>query len=156
VEHLRWLTLKYPLPKDKRIALAKLYYEVCVLPGMQMDVVSSCMDTLAMLVRSKRKLSIDDLRLPWKPVYRLLKKDLFLKRRQFEIRSAPPLCSVKLFIETPYSARQRTRWALLQRLQGDSFTQHVLMKCCKNLCPASSEVISMYVALPYIPAAWLT
>ena len=59
-----------------------------------MDVASSCMDTLSMLVRSKRKLSINDLRLPWKPVYRLLKKDLFLKRRQFEIRSASPLCDV--------------------------------------------------------------
>ena len=145
----RWLTLKYPLPKDKRIALAKLYYEVCVIPGMQMDVVTSCMDTLSMLVRSKRKLSVDDLRLPWKPAYKLLKKDLFLKRRQFEIRSAPPLRNVKLFIETPHPARQRTRWASSRRLQGDSFTQHVLMKCCKNLCPASSAVISMYATFPH-------
>lgn len=118
-----------------------------------MDVVSSCMDTLSMLVRSKRKLSVDDLRLPWKPIYKLLKKDLFLKRRQFEIRSAPPLCSVKLFIETPHPARRRTRWASLRRPQEDSFTQHVLMKCCKNLCPASLEVISMYAALPHIPTA---
>src|SRR5258708_16008277 len=114
---------------------------------MQMDVVSSCMDTLCMLVRSKRKLSINDLRLPWKPVYRLLKKDLFLKRRQFEIRSAPPLFNVKRCIETPHPARQRTRWASSPRLQEDSFIQHVSMKCCKNLCPASLEVISMY-ALP--------
>ena len=112
-----------------------------------MDVVSSCMDTLSILVRSKRKLSINDLRLPWKPVYRLLKKDLFLKRRQFEIRSAPPLFDVKLCIETPHPARQRTRWASSPRPQEDSFIQHVLMKCCKNLCLASLEVISMYALL---------
>lgn len=55
------------------------------MPGMPADVVSACMDTLAMLTRSKKKLSIEDLRLPWRPVYDILSRDLFLKRRQFEI-----------------------------------------------------------------------
>lgn len=78
--------LKYPIPKDKRIALAKLYYHVCTTPGMPMHVVSTCSDNLQMLTRSKKKLSVEDMRLPWKPVYRILSKDLFLTRRQFEIR----------------------------------------------------------------------
>jgi hypothetical protein len=61
---------------------------VCVVPGMPTDTVSACMDTLAMLTRSKKKISIDDLRLPWKPIYDILSRDLFLKRRQFEYKYA--------------------------------------------------------------------
>lgn len=39
----------------------------------------------ASLFRSKKKLSIKDLRLPWKPIYELLKGDLFMPRRQFDM-----------------------------------------------------------------------
>lgn len=44
------------------------------------------METLAMLTRSKKKLSVEDLRLPWRPVYDILSRDLFLRRRQYEYR----------------------------------------------------------------------
>ncbi|KAG8841853.1 hypothetical protein FRB91_004632, partial [Serendipita sp. 411] len=79
-----WMELKYPLPRKKRIALAKLFYQICVVPGMPHDTVSACMDTFSMLTRSKKKLGIQDLRLPWRPVYDILSRDLFFKRRQFE------------------------------------------------------------------------
>ena len=78
--------LKYPMPKEKRVALVKLYYEVAVVPGMPMHVVATAVDSIQLLTRSKNKLSIKDLRLPWRAVYDVLKKDLFLSRRQFEIR----------------------------------------------------------------------
>ena len=55
---------------------------------MPADTVSSCMETLAMLTRSKKKLSIDDIRLDWRPVYNILSRDLFLRRRQYEYRYA--------------------------------------------------------------------
>ncbi|KAG8998807.1 hypothetical protein FRB90_012229 [Tulasnella sp. 427] len=77
--------LKYPIPKPKRIALAKLYFGLCVTPGMPLHVVNTSLDTLNFLLRSKKKLSVDDMRLPWKPIYHILSKDLFLSRRQFEI-----------------------------------------------------------------------
>jgi proteasome activator subunit 4 len=77
--------LKYPLPKEKRIKLARLYFDICVTPGMPLHIVSTCSDTLAVLIRSKKKLSVEDLRLPWKPIFDILEKDLFLSRRQFEI-----------------------------------------------------------------------
>ncbi|KAG8915862.1 hypothetical protein FRC00_010753 [Tulasnella sp. 408] len=80
--------LKYPIPKPKRIALAKVYFDICVTSGMPLHVVNTCLDTLNFLLRSKKKLSVDDLRLPWKPIYHILSKDLFLSRRQFEIRRA--------------------------------------------------------------------
>ena len=78
--------LKYPIPKEKRIALAKIYFHVCTTPGMPTHIISACSDNLQTLTRSKKKLSIDDLRLPWKPIYNVLSKDLFLTRRQYEIR----------------------------------------------------------------------
>ena len=74
------------MPKEKRIALAKLYLELCVTPGMPTHILASCSDTLHSLIRSKSKLTVDDMRLPWKDLYLILKKELFLSRRQFEIR----------------------------------------------------------------------
>ena len=87
--------LKYPIPKEKRIALIKVYYHICTTPGMPTHIVSTCSDNLQVLTRSKKKLSIEDLRLPWKPVYNILNKDLFLTRRQFEIGCVMVLCGQK-------------------------------------------------------------
>lgn len=78
--------LKYPIPKEKRIRLAQVYFHICTTPGMSTTIVSTCSDSLQVLTRSKKKLSIDDLRFPWTPIYRILSKDLFLTRRQYEIR----------------------------------------------------------------------
>ncbi|KAG8908485.1 hypothetical protein FRB99_005843 [Tulasnella sp. 403] len=80
-----WRMLKYPIPKEKRISIAKVYFNICVTPGMPLHVVGTCLETLNALIRSKKKLTVDDMRLPWKPIYRILSKDLFLTRRQFEI-----------------------------------------------------------------------
>lgn len=79
-----WVRLKYPIPKDKRILLCQLYFAICTTPGMSTQVVAACADTLQFLTRSHKKLSIEDMRLPWKPIYNILKKDLFLSRREFE------------------------------------------------------------------------
>ncbi|KAI0768547.1 hypothetical protein BD413DRAFT_614418 [Trametes elegans] len=76
-----WCMLKYPIPKEKRIAIIKIYFHVCTTPGMPSHIVAACSDGLQVLSRSKKKLSIDDLRLPWMPIYKILSKDLFLTRR---------------------------------------------------------------------------
>ncbi|TFK30307.1 hypothetical protein FA15DRAFT_662249 [Coprinopsis marcescibilis] len=83
-----WNTLKYPLPKDKRIQLAKLYYNLSLVPGMSMQVVAACADGFKMLTKSKNKITVEDMRLPWKPIDRILRQDLFLSRRQFEYTQA--------------------------------------------------------------------
>ncbi|KZT06355.1 uncharacterized protein LAESUDRAFT_653878 [Laetiporus sulphureus 93-53] len=80
-----WFMLKYPIPKEKRIATAKLYFNVCTTPGMPNHVVAAGCDALYLLTRSKNKLSIWDMRFPWKPIFNILSKDLFMTRRQFEI-----------------------------------------------------------------------
>lgn len=79
--------LKYPIPKEKRIAMVKLYLEIATTPGMPMKVLSVAAEGVNYLTRSKRKLKIDDLRLPWKPIYKIIEKELFLCRRKFEIKS---------------------------------------------------------------------
>ncbi|KAF9056646.1 hypothetical protein BJ165DRAFT_1522537 [Panaeolus papilionaceus] len=79
-----WMMLKYPLPKDRRVALAKLYFHLSVTPGMSTEMVSTCADAFKTLTKSKHKITIDDMRLPWKPIYDILGQDLFLSRRQFE------------------------------------------------------------------------
>ncbi|RXW16590.1 hypothetical protein EST38_g9267 [Candolleomyces aberdarensis] len=79
-----WMMLKYPLPKEKRIRLAKLYFSLSVVPGTSTQVVAVCADAFKVLTRSKKKISIEDIRIPWKPIFDILKHDLFLSRRQFE------------------------------------------------------------------------
>lgn len=64
--------------------LAKLYYHLSLVPGMPTQVVAVCADAFKLLTKSKHKISVDDLRLPWKPIDRILRPDLFLSRRQFE------------------------------------------------------------------------
>ncbi|KAI9438389.1 hypothetical protein F5148DRAFT_883735 [Russula earlei] len=80
-----WSYLKYPIPKEKRILLVDLYYSMCTMPGMPLHVIATCSDALENLTRSKNKLSIGDIRLPWLPILDILRHDLFLTRRQFEV-----------------------------------------------------------------------
>ncbi|THV06091.1 hypothetical protein K435DRAFT_44420 [Dendrothele bispora CBS 962.96] len=79
-----WTMLKYPIPKEKRVAIAKIYFYLSITPGMPTQVVATCADGFKVLTQSKKKMTIDDLRLPWKPIYKILSEDLFLNRRQFE------------------------------------------------------------------------
>ncbi|KAJ7597613.1 hypothetical protein C8J56DRAFT_1001469 [Mycena floridula] len=84
-----WSWLKYPAPKEKRIILAKLYFHMSITPGMTGQRLGNCADIFRTLTRSKNKLSIEDMRLPWKPLYEMLKNDLFYSRRQFELSQLP-------------------------------------------------------------------
>jgi proteasome activator subunit 4 len=78
--------LKYPIPKEKRIRLAKIYFHLATTPGLSANVLAICADGFRVLTRSKKKLTIVDMRLPWKSLYNILSQDLFLTRRQFEYR----------------------------------------------------------------------
>src|SRR5258705_55114 len=77
-----WLMLKHPLPKDRRIGLAKLYFHISITPGMPTHIIAICADGFTKLTHSKHKVKIDDMRLPWKPIYDILSQGLFLTRRQ--------------------------------------------------------------------------
>ncbi|KLO18849.1 hypothetical protein SCHPADRAFT_819201 [Schizopora paradoxa] len=89
-EHLmRWMYLKYPIPTPKRVALVKLYYEIATQPCMSRYVISNIISSLSVLTKSKKKITISDIRLPWKPIYDILSKNLFIPRRVYKPSHLP-------------------------------------------------------------------
>jgi proteasome activator subunit 4 len=90
--------MRYPVPKSTRAKLACMYYELCLLPGLEPRVIRSWADMLSRLLASKpdqkRKLEAKDLQLPWQPLWRALQKELWPKRRLHDPKSASLLhCS---------------------------------------------------------------
>ena len=80
-----WSMLGYPIPKEKRKRLAILYFHICTTPGMPYHILAACTENFQTLLQSKKKLDINDMRLPWKPIFKIMNKNLWLTRRQFEI-----------------------------------------------------------------------
>lgn len=72
------------MQKSTRAKLVRLYYELCILPGIEARVVRSWADMLSRLLASKagkRKLEATDLQLPWKPLWVALQKELWAMKR---------------------------------------------------------------------------
>lgn len=73
------------MPTTTRAKLVRLYYELCILPGVEPRVIRSWADMLSRLLANKpgqsRKLEINDLQLPWQPLWRVLQKELWPKDR---------------------------------------------------------------------------
>ena len=77
--------MRYPMPKALRSKLVTLYYELCVLPGIEARVTREWADMLSRLISnssgSKPKLEATDLQLSWKPLWRALQRELWPKTR---------------------------------------------------------------------------
>lgn len=75
--------MRYPMPKTTRAKLVRFYYELCVMPGIEPRVIRSWADMLSRLLSTKpgmkRKLEAEDLELSWKPLWRVLQKELWPK-----------------------------------------------------------------------------
>jgi proteasome activator subunit 4 len=80
-----WLLMRYPMPKATRAKLVRLYYELCLVPGLEPRITRNWADMISRLVANKaglrRKLEASDLELPWKPLWRALQKELWPKKR---------------------------------------------------------------------------
>ncbi|KAJ1028660.1 hypothetical protein NDA16_001826 [Ustilago loliicola] len=76
------LSLKYPILRKTRARLARLYYELAVLPGLNTRCIELAANMCMTLIENKKKLDIKDLVLPWRPLYNILEKELFPKRRR--------------------------------------------------------------------------
>ncbi|TFK23084.1 ARM repeat-containing protein [Coprinopsis marcescibilis] len=78
-----WLLMLYPIHKSTRSKLVRLYYELCLLPGVEVRQIRTYADTLARLIGSKypglRKLDPADLELPWEPLWLAIEKELYSK-----------------------------------------------------------------------------
>lgn len=76
------LSLKYPVQRATRAKLARLYYHLTVLPGMEARIAEVTAKMCMTLLDGKRRSSIADLVLPWRPLYTLLERELFPKQRK--------------------------------------------------------------------------
>ncbi|OCK79895.1 hypothetical protein K432DRAFT_405169 [Lepidopterella palustris CBS 459.81] len=69
-----WLSLKFDLPRDTRIKLAKLYYELALAPGLDYLVAERFASMFMVLTKRKHYLRPGkDLVLDWRPLFRELK-----------------------------------------------------------------------------------
>ncbi|GJN88228.1 hypothetical protein Rhopal_001193-T1 [Rhodotorula paludigena] len=76
------MSLKYPMKRDVRAKLARLYFDISVLPGMDARLVDIAVNQAIALLEPKKKIDISDLQLPWRPIYAILEKELFPKQRK--------------------------------------------------------------------------
>lgn len=89
---------------------------------MSVNRVASSAELFRILTRSKKKVTIEDLRLPWKPLYDLLSGDLFYSRRQFEIRSSTRFLLVSQ-LTICATAKFQCTWPTWQKTRDDSSIQ---------------------------------
>ncbi|KAF8559342.1 hypothetical protein OG21DRAFT_1402974 [Imleria badia] len=78
-----WLQLRYPIITSTRAKLVRFYYELCLIPGLDVRVIRSWADMISRLLgkTGKRRLESEDLQLPWQPLWNVLYKELFPKKR---------------------------------------------------------------------------
>ncbi|KZT23745.1 hypothetical protein NEOLEDRAFT_1135845 [Neolentinus lepideus HHB14362 ss-1] len=80
-----WLLMRYPISKVLRAKIVRLYYELCLLPGIEPRVIRSWADMLSRLLSNKpgmkRKLEAWDLQLSWQNLWKVLQRELWPKKR---------------------------------------------------------------------------
>lgn len=77
-----WMSLKYPMSRERRVQLTKFYYQLLVSPGMDGRFINLFANRLITLISSKKRISIKDIVLPWRPLYEMISKELFPKQRE--------------------------------------------------------------------------
>ncbi|WPH00129.1 Proteasome activator complex subunit 4 [Acrodontium crateriforme] len=69
-----WMSLKFDLTKKQRISLVKLYYELCLAPGLEQAVAERFASMFMVLTKRKHYLRPGkDLILDWRPLFKELK-----------------------------------------------------------------------------------
>jgi hypothetical protein len=94
------------MKREIRAKLALLYYQLATLPGMDSRTVELAASMTMLLIESKKRIDIDDLVLPWKPLYHLLEKELV---RDTASRKQSPSYGISLhsFPRNDLQARRR-------------------------------------------------
>lgn len=74
------MMLRYPVAKATRIKLVHYYYELCLVPGLEPHLLRERSRIFYHVLPRKRdflvKIDTSDIVLDWKPLWRLLKKEL--------------------------------------------------------------------------------
>lgn len=82
-----WLRLRYPIKKEIRARLLTYYYEVSLIPGLPLYIVSDTITMFSQLASNKsgtqqiRYVDAKDLQLDWKPLWRVLRKEIWPWKR---------------------------------------------------------------------------
>lgn len=76
------LSLKYPFSRALRAHMARLYYEVAVMPTLDIYVTDLAATMCIELLRPKKQISAADLTLPWRPLYEALHREVYHKQRK--------------------------------------------------------------------------
>ncbi len=59
--------------KEDHIKFIKLYYDLIIMPGLEASMISLFASTLSSLLKKQYLISPEELQLPWKPLYKLMK-----------------------------------------------------------------------------------
>jgi proteasome activator subunit 4 len=70
------------MKKAMRIHLASMFYELAVMPGLEPSVMSTAANMVMSLLKPRKLVTINDLRLDWRPLHDMLVKELYPKRRK--------------------------------------------------------------------------
>lgn len=100
-----WLQLRYPITTSTRAKLVRFYYELCLIPGLDVRVIRSWADIISRLLgkTGKRRLESGDLHLPWRPLWQVLYKELFPKKRLGQTKCATSTFSVLVQLTSFFS-----------------------------------------------------
>ncbi|KAG8737973.1 hypothetical protein FRC10_007440 [Ceratobasidium sp. 414] len=80
-----WMSLRYPMPRKNRAQLAKLYYGLCILPGIEPNRYQEWADILSQLVYTKpgnkRRLELGELQLDWFGLWERCRREIWPSQR---------------------------------------------------------------------------
>ncbi|KAG9123719.1 hypothetical protein FRC07_014176 [Ceratobasidium sp. 392] len=80
-----WMSLKYLMPRQTRAQLAKLYYELCILPGIEPNRYQEWADILGQLIYTKpgnkRRLELEELQLDWLSLWDRCRREIWPSQR---------------------------------------------------------------------------
>ncbi|CEL52206.1 Proteasome activator complex subunit 4 OS=Xenopus laevis GN=psme4 PE=2 SV=1 [Rhizoctonia solani AG-1 IB] len=83
-----WMSLKYPMPRETRVKLAKLYYGLCILPGVEPSRYQEWADILGQLIYVKAghklRLELNELQLDWVPLWRRCQREIWPSQRAMD------------------------------------------------------------------------
>ncbi|KAH8919753.1 hypothetical protein BT69DRAFT_1352911 [Atractiella rhizophila] len=154
-----WMGMKYPLPLPLRTRLAALYYEVCVLPGMDPRLIDGAVNMFISLVESKKRLERKDLTLPWKPLYDILSLELFPKNRKTDHTTISAslllLCehAQRFFPVTPNTVKEILS-TFLPKLEGNHLNSLISTQAFLVHFLPMSERNAIELVLPVVFRLW--
>lgn len=77
--------MRYPMKTTTRVKLVKFYYQLCLMPGIEARLMRSWADMMIQLIGSrgvgKRKIEVGEMELSWKPLWNVLLKELWPKKK---------------------------------------------------------------------------